>query len=98
MLDLAAVSLLAIALNRDAPMTQTYGPQPTPVHRAASSEPVGVGGKPGVIRPAYGVTDWKKRDDDHRGFACADNDCKVTTPVYNTLTPLEQEQGRLGAG
>ncbi len=35
-------------------------------------------------------------DDAHRGFACADAKCKTVTPVYNSRTPLEQEQGRTG--
>jgi hypothetical protein len=51
---------------------------------------------PGLIRPATRIAEWTSHDDDHRGFACADKKCKTFTPVYNSRTPLEQEQGRLG--
>ena len=50
---------------------------------------------PGLIRPATRIADTKQHDDEHRGFACADKKCKTQAPVYNTRTPLEQEQGRL---
>ncbi len=52
---------------------------------------------PGLIRPATRIAEWTSHDDDHRGFACADAKCKTVTPVYNTRTPLQQEQGRLGS-
>jgi len=91
-------ALLALALNRDAPTASTYGPQPTPAatHAAPAEDTPTTTGRPGVIRPANGITGWQRHDDDRRGFACLDDDCKTTTPVYNTKTPLEQEQGRLG--
>jgi hypothetical protein len=47
---------------------------------------------PGLIRPASRIAEWISHDDNHRGFACADKKCKTVTPVYNTRTPLEQEQ------
>jgi len=47
---------------------------------------------PGLIRPASRIAEWISHDDNHRGFACADAKCKTVTPVYNTRTPLEQEQ------
>ncbi|CAL4866028.1 hypothetical protein MMA231_00265 [Asticcacaulis sp. MM231] len=50
---------------------------------------------PGLIRPATRIADTKQHDDEHRGFVCADKKCKTQAPVYNTRTPLEQEQGRL---
>lgn len=52
---------------------------------------------PGLIRPATRIAEWTSHDDDHRGFACADSRCKTVTPVYNTRTPLEQEQAQSGA-
>ncbi len=51
---------------------------------------------PGLIRPATRIAEWTSHDDNHRGFTCADAKCKTVTPVYNTRTPLEQEQGHLG--
>lgn len=51
---------------------------------------------PGLIRPATRIAEWTSHDDNHRGFACADARCKTVTPVYNSRTPLEQEQGQLG--
>lgn len=51
---------------------------------------------PGLIRPATRIAEWTSHDDNHRGFACADAKCKMVTPVYNSRTPLEQEQGRAG--
>jgi hypothetical protein len=52
---------------------------------------------PGLIRPATRIAEWTSHDDNHRGFACADAKCKTVTPVYNSRTPLEQEQGQSGA-
>lgn len=52
---------------------------------------------PGLIRPATRIAEWTSHDDSHRGFACADARCKTVTPVYNSRTPLEQEQGQLGS-
>ena len=49
---------------------------------------------PGLIRPATRIAEWTSHDDAHRGFACVDEKCKTITPVYNTRTPLEQEQNR----
>jgi hypothetical protein len=51
---------------------------------------------PGLIRPATRIAEWTSHDSDHRGFACADTKCKTVTPVYNSRTPLEQEQNSLG--
>ena len=51
---------------------------------------------PGLIRPATRIAEWTSHDDNHRGFACADAKCRTVTPVYNSRTPLEQEQGRAG--
>jgi hypothetical protein len=50
---------------------------------------------PGLIRPATRIAEWTSHDDNHRGFACADAKCKTVTPVYNSRTPLEQEQSFL---
>ncbi|MBW8881145.1 MAG: hypothetical protein JF615_06895 [Asticcacaulis sp.] len=95
MFDLAAVTLLSTALNTK-PVDKPYGPETQPVPAAAERDPQGpLANQPGLIRPADSITGWKKHDDDHRGFACIDNDCKTRTPVYNTQTPLEQEQGRI---
>ena len=55
-----------------------------------------VDNRPGLIRPASEQATAQHHDDDHRGFACADKKCKTITPVYNTETPIQQEQGRLG--
>lgn len=52
---------------------------------------------PGLIRPATRIAEWTSYDDAHRGFACADKTCKTVTPVYNTRTPLEQEQNHFGS-
>jgi hypothetical protein len=52
---------------------------------------------PGLIRPATRIAEWTSHDDDHRGFACADKKCKTMAPVYNSRTPLEQEQNRFGS-
>ena len=52
---------------------------------------------PGLIRPATRIAEWTSHDDNHRGFACADAKCKTVTPVYNTRTPLEQEQNRFAS-
>ncbi len=90
MFDVAVLSLLTVALNRDAP-SHTYGPKPTPAYASPDAA-----AQPGVIHPANDVVPRVRNDDDHRGFACADKKCKTTTPVYTTQTPLEQEQGRLG--
>jgi hypothetical protein len=47
---------------------------------------------PGLIRPATRIAEWTSHDDDHRGFACVDAKCKTVAPVYNSRTPLQQEQ------
>ena len=92
-------ALLAAALNSDAP-EQPYGPQPS---QAAAYQPLQTSDgkqvydtRPGLIRPSARVANTQERDDEHRGFACADSKCRTTTPVYTTRTPLQQEQGRLG--
>lgn len=68
---------------------KTYAPLQD-VHQTAAIDPT-----PGLIRPATRIADTKQHDDEHRGFVCADKKCKTQAPVYNTRTPLEQEQGRL---
>lgn len=95
MLDAA---LLAAALNREAPL-HTYGPNHEPVPAYAIMDNGSIDAfenRPGRIRPAGRSGDAHRRDEDRRGFVCADKDCKTVTPVYNVETPLEQEQGRLG--
>lgn len=60
-----------------------------------ASDSTAIDSTPGLIRPASRIADTKQHDDEHRGFACVDKKCKTQAPVYNTRTPLEQEQGRL---
>ncbi|ESQ85686.1 hypothetical protein AEAC466_00510 [Asticcacaulis sp. AC466] len=69
-------------------------PQP-PAQLTQRDEAIAIDTTPGQIRPATRIADTWRHDGEHRGFVCADKKCKTQTPVYNTLTPLEQEQGRI---
>ena len=91
----------------------TYAPPPSPAATEALQTPTkapaayvdlkkqsnlaAVDTTPGLIRPATRIAEWTSHDDDHRGFACADKKCKTVAPVYNTRTPLEQEQNHYGS-
>ena len=105
----ATTSIAPAALAED----YTYAPPPSPAATEALQTPTktpnayadlkkqsnlsAVDTTPGLIRPATRIAEWTSHDDDHRGFACADKKCKMVTPVYNTRTPLEQEQNRYGS-
>ncbi len=51
--------------------------------------------EPGAIRPASYMTRSTDNDRNGRAYVCADHDCKMTTPAYNSRTPLDEEQGRV---
>jgi hypothetical protein len=59
------------------------------------ANPTAIDTTPGLIRPATRIAEWTSHDA-NRGFACADKKCRTVTPVYNSRTPLELEQSRLG--
>jgi len=67
---------------------------PNPTLAGAAVAPID--NRPGLIRPASELATAQHRDDDHRAFACADKKCKTRTPVFNSETPLQREQGLLG--
>lgn len=80
------------ALQNRATGFDTTAPNPTLADAAVTP----IDNRPGLIRPASELATAQHRDDDHRGFACVDDKCKIRTPVYNSETPIQREQGLLG--
>ena len=94
---LAPVALTA-ALN--AAHVPAYGPQSgeKPAYARLGHDDRDAGtdtAQPGAIRPASYMSRSTGNDRSNRAYACADRNCKTTTPVYNSRTPLDEEQGRL---
>lgn len=88
----APVAVTSALQNRPAGFDTTA---PNPTLAVASVTPID--NRPALIRPASELATAQHRDDDHRAFACVDDKCKVRTPVYNSETPIQREQGLLGS-
>jgi len=79
---------LAFALNVE-PAPKPYGPAAETRSEAAS---IVATTEETSRAPRQSDFAASSRDDNrNRAFACVDDDCKVTTPVYNTRTPSEAD-------